>query len=1282
MAENAIEILIDVLTQEGITSTEDLIKVLTDAAGKAGALSDSIDTLDGSLSGIAKSGASAEDIAAKLVTTLEDFGVEVKDAEGLASALEGTLTRLGASSEKAAGGVDLLTKANEELAGPTNTATDSIERESGAVKGLTISIEEAAAVSKQFRAQQIAAATAMAAGEADLGLGFTRMTTAAELATPALMKAATWAGIGLAGLAYEGIKQYTQFNKLITQTITQAGEAPSKMGFLTNLAESVAKSTGANLDDVANTIYRAASGTAAWNNGLGATKAQLSGIVDTVSKLNVVGGIAGGAESEQASRVVTALLNSDIRGVGHNPTSAAALVNAVVGSGDMRLADLVPGIGRGLLSSAVANNLTAKDALAWVATLTSQGTTASVAGNYVKTGVNLLAHPSAQGVQALAMLGIKPGELENLMSGPGGLVAALSTLSTGMKQLNPGSAAKFFYHEAGKVYPGGSGLAGAIAKLQTWSAGELPASFIKAWEGGHLDAKQQTEATDLILTKAFGGSKQFATIAAVLNHLGLLKGIEAHIGAEDSASYFNAQYRRTEATPSQQFKVMGQHLLVDLVNIGKTLTPLALTFGHIMTGVIGGLSKFKGVIEGFAIMAGGLLALAGGAKLMQLGSHLAPLIGAGYNRLASGDGAFSTAVKDSANSGRFKFLNIYDAKKGKILSKLGGESIISNGLPADKDLASGSTVEGLSKGDNALLSAQARSNGFLEEIATNTRVSDAEGGGAGGARFGGRGGTEGVVEREASMATSTPRDAMYIGSGQSAISSDLAGVEEGSIFYSASSGRWMKRLAGGRQKFASADEVRAAGGSGQTAIGAGDGSANYITQRGESGVADTIALPEESMLGGVDQGLGQYGPELLPAAGAGVAEGGIMEGLGGLMGGPVGMMGMMMAPMLMGLATPLIGKLGSLLGDWFGGGSSKPFVAHIKGAAIDSTQASAKLQKDIKVLRQYQTEIKNKSGKEEWVRNQAAYLADPLGYYKALKKYQLASHTYTGSMRNSNAISSQAIDALYGSEGHLLSRDERLAKEFSPSGDKYWEFRAGGAAAQMRALTMQLPGTNTKGVRGAVMKMIAKNGINWQDFSKILSKDQSLARGILADTEGSSAQTNAVHNKLYSALSQGGYFQTGSRLSLNTSEMNRAMNERGATAAKAAQFLPAYAHQYHAQVLADSKALKTSPPDAKAYFEDQKKSAQESLDKTDQLIREMREAAKDTKIDGESVSKLAKENAQAIAASGLTADQIGAAVAIAIKSQLKTSRVVVGTGGTVSRTGPIFSGVPVVGGPS
>jgi hypothetical protein len=513
--------------------------------------------------------------------------------------------------------------AQEDVAAATDAAAASADRNVAALDAEAAAYARTEAAAMTMAATQEEVAANVAAANAALGSTYAGMSKLEMLGTPALMKAATWSVLGVGGIAYEGIKQYMNFNKLITQTITQAGQPASNMGYLTNMTESISKMTGVGLTDVANNLYRVASGTASWNNGLGATKKQLADIVTSVTKLQVLGNVPAGAASEQAARVITALVNSNIVGVGRNPDKAAALINAAVGSGDMRLNDLVPGIGRGVLQSAKANGLSAQDMLSWIALQTSMGTTANVAGNYVKTGINLLANPSAQGVLAEAMIGIKPGEMQGIMSGPGGLQQAVEVFDNAIKHFAPASGMVSYRTPEGFPRPQSPGIIGAINKLQTWMVGEMNPTVLKQWEhggsaaSGGLTAKNLQWVQDLIMTKAFGGSKQFATLAAILKNPQLLSGIESSIQNKSSLSYFNSSYGIAAMTPSQRFHKDLASIEVDLVKAGQALYPITIKLVDGFTWFVGKLVSWKPAL--FEIGAA-MLAIVGFAALVKAAS--------------------------------------------------------------------------------------------------------------------------------------------------------------------------------------------------------------------------------------------------------------------------------------------------------------------------------------------------------------------------------------------------------------------------------------------------------------------------------------------------------------------------------------------------------------------------------------------------------------------------------------------------------------------------------------
>jgi hypothetical protein len=355
------------------------------------------------------------------------------------------------------------------------------------------------------------------------------------------------------------------------------------------------------------------------------------------------------------------------------------------------------------------------------------------------------------------------------------------------------------------------------------------------------------------------------------------------------------------------------------------------------------------------------------------------------------------------------------------------------------------------------------------------------------------------------------------------------------------------------------------------------------------------------------------------------------------MGGPIGMMGMMMAgPMLAGL-TPVFGKLAGLLGGWLSGGKVAQYHPNIHNA-LDTTQAHAKVQKALKVLRQYQTETKSKSGKITWALNNDAYLADPNGYNKALATYKKANKTYTGSWKNANAITTQALDATYGKQGSSLGKalkeSEYLAKH-----SEIGVF-AGEAASfgQFSSIEKTLPLAVQQSINNRLKKYGRDNiATAFQDMAIAIKAEKTRNAKVLSDAAGYSAQAGGHLFPTFEALALGGYQTTASALTLNSSQMRKFLREKHTTAADAANVLPAYAHQYHSLMLEDTKALATKnlPPAAKAFFENQKNQAEQDLKGTESLIREMREAAKNTHIADDSLTKLAKENATQLSNSSL-----------------------------------------------
>ena len=282
------------------------------------------------------------------------------------------------------------------------------------------------------------------------------------------------------------------------------------------------------------------------------------------------------------------------------------------------------------------------DAMAWLDTLTSLGTPGAVAGTYVKSGINILTNPSTQGVKALGLLGIAPGELEKIISGhagfggfdakgqlilgnasrtQSGLGGAVLALSQGLKHFAP--------LQNFPKYKGAGGAQGAINYVENWGINQIKPQFIKDWEAGKLSQADQQYVSSLILTKAFGGSKQFATIAALIQNPQRFFAMEQAIARNDNLTAYNKSLRLAEATPAVQFHKMLQTLNVDLIEIGKTLTPWAIKLGKGFIDVIGALTKFKFVLFPLVALIAGFGALAGLSKIAGIMKGAYSLLGGG-----------------------------------------------------------------------------------------------------------------------------------------------------------------------------------------------------------------------------------------------------------------------------------------------------------------------------------------------------------------------------------------------------------------------------------------------------------------------------------------------------------------------------------------------------------------------------------------------------------------------------------------------------------------------------
>jgi len=589
-------------------------------------------------------------------------------------------------------------KATEDNTAATMLGAEETEKATGAMKAeiaelrlLVTSLKEAASATREAAVADEEMATASKAATGEKAKTTSILSKISSLGTPEFLKAATWSTLAVGGVAYEAIKNYTQFNAALTQSITQAGRAPGSLPFLTNEAVNIAKNTGIHLTDVANILYRVSSATASWNGGLGATNKQLGQMASQVANLNVLGGVAGGAPSEQSARVIGAIMNANLQGIGTDPKKAAAWVNAAVGGGDIKQSEFISAMGRGLLASLSAHNISASSGASFVDLLTTLGTPGSTAGQYAKTALTLMTAPSAQGSAAMSMIGVSTGQLGALLSGKGGITAAAEYLHQALQRFNPSA---FKETTTTKDAQGKSvvltGAAAARAQIEKWATGTIPQKVLDEWTAGKLGsmsaaalgtttsgangtavsgAQWLNTLQNLIVTKAYGGSRSSATIDALIMHPGEIAGIQAYIDRNSTEKKLNQDLAIANATPQAQFRRMEQTFMGQMVKLGQEITPTAIKLSKVLLGVVDGLLKMKFVlvplVTAIGIMGASALVIKG-AGVLQGGMRV---FGAGAGALSRLYGRIAGPAEEGiARTGPAKFFESLSRGTGMFAS--------------------------------------------------------------------------------------------------------------------------------------------------------------------------------------------------------------------------------------------------------------------------------------------------------------------------------------------------------------------------------------------------------------------------------------------------------------------------------------------------------------------------------------------------------------------------------------------------------------------------------------
>ncbi|HEU5032691.1 MAG TPA: phage tail tape measure protein [Spirillospora sp.] len=266
----------------------------------------------------------------------------------------------------------------------------------------------------------------------------------------------------------------------------------------------------------------------------------------------------GGADLEETTNALAGAWRTGIRG-SKNFRREVATLNAILGSGNMRMHDLNEAMGTGFLISARTFGLTLKDAGAALALLTDESMPASVAATRLRMSIALLGAPSQAAEKQLKVIGLTGLQLAHTMRQPHGLIKTLALIKTHLE--------KSFPH----------------------------------------DAARRAE----LLSRAFGGGRSGAAIMSLVTNLDVLRQKQAQIERTARGSHLGDALGQQAETAQAKVAKMKARLEDAAVLIRKDVLPAMNTLVGWVSKLADGFDHLSPKTRRIIVLVGGVVAVLG-----------------------------------------------------------------------------------------------------------------------------------------------------------------------------------------------------------------------------------------------------------------------------------------------------------------------------------------------------------------------------------------------------------------------------------------------------------------------------------------------------------------------------------------------------------------------------------------------------------------------------------------------------------------------------------------------
>lgn len=398
--------------------------------------------------------------------------------------------------------------------------------------------------------------------------------------------------IPIAALGAVSIYTAGEFQASMEKLRTQAGYSQASVKKLSSSVIKDAPQWGMGPNALAQALYHVAS------DGIPASKAM------DVLHASIMGAKVGGSDLAQTTYALVSILKSapkDVKGA----SDAMAIMNAIVGQGDMTMQNLVDALSTGVIPAAKNWGITLRGVGAALDVFTSRGVPAQVAATRLTRVMQLMGDPSGAAAKQLQSIGLSSTKLAQDMR-QGGLPEALTDLKKHLDDTFPVSDSHKLTIDQEK-----KALADYTAQLK--AAGVT---------GSQLTQDQNTYAKSLantgqnaiqqaaLLSSAFGGARGGTAMQLMIQNLDDLKKHTDALDKGDLLQNFKRDVTATEATIAYKADNMKAAFESFAIVTGNALMPLATTvFKDLTTGVTDLEHAFQGMpkwakeaVEGIAIV--------------------------------------------------------------------------------------------------------------------------------------------------------------------------------------------------------------------------------------------------------------------------------------------------------------------------------------------------------------------------------------------------------------------------------------------------------------------------------------------------------------------------------------------------------------------------------------------------------------------------------------------------------------------------------------------------------